>query len=72
MKRPPALRLSDFLRGQTEEEAFWKLVSDNLRKGRIRMVFVADDIPSELQRIVEFLNQQFVEAEVYAVDRRIL
>src|SRR3712207_9290538 len=32
------------------------------------MVFVADEIPSELQRIVEFLNQQMDPAEVLAVE----
>jgi len=29
------------------------------------MVFVADEIPSELQRIVEFLNGQMDLAEVW-------
>lgn len=66
----PDKYLNDFLQSQTDEGTFWKLVSDNLRKGRIRMVFVADDIPNELQRIVEFLNKQFSEAEVYAVEVR--
>ncbi len=66
----PVESLDSFLNGVMDEESFWKRVSENLRKGRIRMVFVADDIPSELQRIVEFLNQQFVEAEVFAVEVR--
>lgn len=37
---------------------FWAKVEDNLRAGRIRMVFAADHIPATLQRIVEFLNEQ--------------
>jgi hypothetical protein len=32
------------------------------------MLFVADKIPSELKRIVEFLNQQMDPAEVLAVE----
>jgi hypothetical protein len=43
-------------------------VRDNLDRGEIRMVFVADQIPSELRRIVEFLNGQLAPAEVLAVE----
>jgi len=32
----------------------------------IRMLFVADRIPAELRRIVEFLNEQMDPAEVLA------
>lgn len=32
------------------------------------MVFLADEIPSELKRIVEFLNEQMTPAEVLAVE----
>lgn len=42
----------------------------NLQAQRIRMVFVADEIPRELRRIVEFLNQQMDPAEVLAVEIR--
>ena len=51
-------------------EAFWGQVKTNLRAGRIRLVFVADEIPSELKRIVEFLNEQMDPAEVLAVEIR--
>lgn len=49
-------------------EAFFVRVVDNLRAGRIRMVFVADLIPKELRAIVEFLNEQLNPAEVLAVE----
>ena len=39
-------------------DEFFVRVGDNLRAGRIRMVFVADVIPDELMRITEFLNEQ--------------
>lgn len=43
-------------------------IADNLRAGRIRMVFVADVIPDELRRITEFLNEQMNPAQVFAVE----
>lgn len=49
-------------------EQFWQTVKTNLQAGKIRMVFVADNIPTELQRIVEFLNEQMDPAEVLAVE----
>ncbi len=49
-------------------EDFWERVGTNLQAGRVRMVFVADEIPLPLQRIVEFLNQQMASAEVLAVE----
>ena len=54
----------------TEEafEAFWDLFETNLRDRRIRLIFVADDIPSELRTLVEFLNEQMAKVEVLAVE----
>ena len=54
--------------GQEVGERFWKDVDVNLRAGRIRMVFVADLVPPELRRIVEFLNGQMNPAEVLAIE----
>jgi hypothetical protein len=52
----------------TAVDEFFARVGDNLRAGRIRMVFVADVIPDELMRITEFLNEQMNPAEVFAVE----
>ena len=51
-----------------EAEPFWDSVKTNLQAGRIRMVFVADVIPTELRRVVEFLNLQMNPAEVLALE----
>jgi hypothetical protein len=51
-------------------ENFWNQVKTNLQAGRIRLIFVADIIPKELQRIVEFLNEQMDPAEVLAIEIR--
>jgi phosphoglycolate phosphatase-like HAD superfamily hydrolase len=45
-------------------------VKTNLQAGWIRMLFVADRIPAELRRIVEFLNEQMDPAEVLALELR--
>lgn len=58
------------LGAEGDPELFWNQVQDNLRVGRVRMVFVADVIPIELRRIVEFLNVQMNPAEVLAVEIR--
>ena len=55
------------LKDEAAAESFWQQVEANLQRGRIRMLFVADRIPDELQRIVEFLNEQMKPAEVLAV-----
>jgi hypothetical protein len=49
---------------------FWETVQTNLRAGKIRLIFAADEIPSELRRIIEFLNEQMNPAEVLAIEIR--
>jgi hypothetical protein len=53
--------------GVASSAEFWERVETNLRAGKIRMLFVADEIPPELRRIVEFLNEQMTNAEVLAI-----
>jgi hypothetical protein len=47
---------------------FWEKVESNLRSGNIRLLFVADEIPRELREIVEYLNEQMEDTEVFAVE----
>jgi hypothetical protein len=49
-------------------EEFWGRAGENLRAGKVRMVFVSDEIPRELARVVEFLNGQMNPAEVIAIE----
>ena len=51
-----------------DSEDYWQRVESNLRNGKVRLLFVADIIPSELERIIEFLNEQMDPAEVLAVE----
>jgi hypothetical protein len=60
--------LASFLGPEDDPVLFWQQVKTNLQAGKIRLLFVADEIPSELRRIVEFLNQQMDPAEVLAIE----
>ncbi len=51
-------------------DAFWAQADANMVARRIRLVFVADVIPSELVRIIEFLNENLVRTEVIGVEVR--
>ena len=51
-----------------EPERFWGEVEQNLRSGRIRLVFVSDVIPPELRRVIEFLNERMSPTEVIGVE----
>lgn len=59
--------LANFLGGAADPQQFWEQVDANFAAGRIKMVFVADTIPRELARIVEFMNEQ-MKADVRAVE----
>ncbi len=49
-------------------DEFWEQVKTNLQTGKIRLIFVADIIPTKLRTIVEYLNIQMDPTEVYAVE----
>lgn len=63
----PDQALAEFTDAENADK-FWEDVDRNLKAGKIRMVFVADEIPAELRRIVEFLNEQMTSAEVLAIE----
>lgn len=65
--RDPDLLLAEFLPEGTDAETFWQQVDANFSAGRLKLVFVADTIPRELARIVEFMNEQ-MKADVRAVE----
>ena len=54
--------------GEVDADGFWRNVSTNLDARRLRLLFVADDIPDPLERVVEFLNGQMSGIEVLAVE----
>ena len=65
----PDVALTDLLREEEPDpDEFWQRVETNLRAARLRLLFVADGIPDELTRVVEFLNEQMPGIEVLAVE----
>jgi hypothetical protein len=49
-------------------ENYWQRVESNLRSGKVRLLFVTDETPRELRRLVEFLNEKMADVEVMAVE----
>jgi hypothetical protein len=67
--RDPRQVLESFLdETELEPTTFWLAVEGKLRDGDIRLIFLADEVPRELQTIIEFLNSQMTKTEVLAVE----
>ena len=69
--RNPDDLIADLLQAgeEADVDAFWEDVGANLAARRIRLLFVADEIPDSLARIVGFLNEQTRDnIEVLAVE----
>jgi len=64
----PDLEIQTFLGEDLTADEFWQKAEENLSAGKIRLLFVADEILVDLRRIVEFLNKQMNPAEVLAVE----
>jgi len=69
-ERDPDETLAEHLQAEMTPDDFWGAVKTNLQAGRIRLLFVADVIPSSLERIIEFLNNQMDPCEVLGVELR--
>jgi hypothetical protein len=66
----PGKTLEKLLENGGDVATLWEKVKTNLKAGRVRLLFVADRIPSEIKVIVEFLNRQMDPAEVLAIELR--
>lgn len=66
--RDPEQVFEEFLGSDLNEDGFWQKVRTNLQAGKLRLVFVADDIANPLRRVVEFLNKQTDLVEVLALE----
>lgn len=52
------------------EATFWQGVESRLANGDMRLIFFADRVGTELQRIVEFMNDEMQHTEVLALEVR--
>jgi hypothetical protein len=64
----PEQVMKEALGPETDYEKTWNQMRTNLEQGKVRLLFVADEIPKELKRIVEFLNEKMADVEVLAVE----
>jgi hypothetical protein len=48
-------------------EGYWQLLQANLDQQRLRLAIVADKIPLETLRIVEYLNRQMINTDIFCV-----
>jgi hypothetical protein len=55
---------------ETQISSFWHAVDEKLRRGEVRLLFVADKLPRELRRVIEFLNEQMQNIEVLGIEVR--
>ncbi len=60
--------VADFLGEDGDPDAFWDTVASNLEAGHLRLMIVADRLPDELVRIIEYLNDQMPDTEVAGVE----
>ena len=67
--RDPGAELATLLASpEVEPAAFWQGVEGRLRDGDMRIIFLADRVPAELRRVVEFLNKQTTKTEIFAIE----
>jgi len=60
--------VQDFLDNEISEEEFWENVENNLKEEKMRLIVVSDEIPRNLQNIIEFLNNKIESTEVLALE----
>jgi hypothetical protein len=53
-----------------EASEFWRRIERNLEEHNIRIVFAAPELPRELCRVIEFLNEQMKDVEVLGIELR--
>lgn len=66
--------LDDLLREQFGEDldvdSFWNNVGANLQRGQIRLIIAADELRTEVRRMIEYLNAEMKQARVYGLELR--
>ena len=50
------------------DDEFWEKVAANIRSGHLRLAFVADEIPDTLRILIEFLDWQMKNIDVYGAE----
>ncbi|MDB5239768.1 MAG: hypothetical protein JWP57_393 [Spirosoma sp.] len=64
----PINEISNLIGISESIDNFWNRVNVNLKVGKLRLILVADIIPNEMKRIIEFLNGQMSPAEIIGIE----
>ncbi|MEL7656978.1 MAG: hypothetical protein AAGU75_13850 [Bacillota bacterium] len=65
----PEERFAEFIGDDAiDYDTFWENVKTNIQANKIRLLFIADEIPQELRRIIEFLNGNMSSVEVLGIE----
>jgi hypothetical protein len=64
----PSDALRELLGDEPDIDSFWERVATNLKAKKVRLVFLADEIPGELRALIEFLNEQMRSVEVLGLE----
>jgi hypothetical protein len=62
--------LAQFKPDLEDHGEFWQRAKENLRDGKVRLIFACDEIPSSLRRIIEFLNERMDPTSVLGLEVR--
>jgi hypothetical protein len=49
-------------------DEFWRKAHENLRQGRLRILIIVDSLRPEVRRIIEYLNAEMANAEIYGLE----
>lgn len=64
----PSDVLRELVGDEHQVDGFWDRVETNLKAKKVRLVFLADEIPGELRALIEFLNEQMRSIEVLGLE----
>jgi len=53
---------------EIDVEGLWDTVETNLRRGNLRLIVAADELQPEVRRMVEYLNAEMQNAEVFGLE----
>ncbi|MBP0015601.1 MAG: hypothetical protein J7545_11880 [Roseofilum sp. SBFL] len=66
--RDPEQVFESFLGTDVDEEKFWQKVKTHLQAGKVRLIFVSDEVSPEFRVMIEFLNPQMDPLEILALE----
>lgn len=67
-KEPLAEALGTILEDGQDMDGFWQVVDEKLAQRRLRVIIVGDALHPEVVRIIEYLNQELQNLQIYGLE----